>query len=223
MIDSSENETYSAVAWGSETKEKYVLRHEQTIMVVNGDGEIKKLFYYFEYITNQDPNNNEWYKRNKKVSTSSIEVKIKYGNRKENTDLEAFTAAQYSTEFMGTYTSSCDSTGQTPVNPSDLMWSVAASQFALLSTADQNTIKTASADNAGSIIEQVASRYDTIIAKYGSETINNFMGRSASQGLVNSSLFAMNSETSTAIIVVIAVASISAIGAIFFIRRRKYN
>ena len=88
LIDSSENETYSAVAWGSDTKEKYVLRHEQTIMVVNGDGEIKKLFYYFEYITHQDPNNNEWYKRNKKVTTTSIEVKIKYGNRKENTELE---------------------------------------------------------------------------------------------------------------------------------------
>ena len=88
LIDSLENETYSAVAWGNETKEKYVLRHEQTIMVVNGDGEIKKLFYYFEYITNQDPNSNEWYKRNKKVSTTSIEVKIKYGNRKENTELE---------------------------------------------------------------------------------------------------------------------------------------
>ena len=88
LIDSTENETYSAVAWGSDTKEKYVLRHEQTIMVVNGDGEIKKLFYYFEYITNQDPNNNEWYKRNKKVATTSIEVKIKYGNRKENTELE---------------------------------------------------------------------------------------------------------------------------------------
>lgn len=37
------------------------------------------------------------------------------------------------------------------------------------------------------------------------------------------SIFAMNAETSTAVIVIIAVTSITTIGAIFFIKRRKYN
>lgn len=87
LMDSTKNENYSGVAWGNETKERYSLNQQQIIFVVNKDYEIEKVVYYNEIITNRDPDTNEWYDGTRKVSSASIEVKVKYGDTKENADL----------------------------------------------------------------------------------------------------------------------------------------
>lgn len=87
LMDSTKNENYTGVAWGNETKERYNLNQEQIIYVVNKDYEIEKVVYYNEIITNRDPDTNEWYSNSRKISSVSIEVKVKYGETKENADL----------------------------------------------------------------------------------------------------------------------------------------
>lgn len=88
FISSAKNENYSGVAWGNETKEKHTLSQTQKIIVVNKDYEIEKMLSYSEQYTNQDPVTNEWYRKDKKISYTSIEVKVTYKDTKENTELE---------------------------------------------------------------------------------------------------------------------------------------
>ena len=88
FISSAKNENYSGVAWGNETKEKHTLSQTQKIIVVNKDYEIEKMLSYAEQYTNQDPVTNEWYRKDKKISYTSIEVKVTYKETKENTELE---------------------------------------------------------------------------------------------------------------------------------------
>lgn len=95
FVASYKNEKYSAVAWGNGTKERHILQQDQVFFKVNGDGEIKNIMYYSAYITNQDPYTNEWYKSNKKIQEESITIKIKYGERKENKELENELNAAY--------------------------------------------------------------------------------------------------------------------------------
>ena len=88
FIASAKNENYSGIAWGNETKEKHTLSQTQKIIVVNKDYEIEKMLSYAEQYTNQDPVTNEWYRKDKKISYTSIEVKVTYKETKENTELE---------------------------------------------------------------------------------------------------------------------------------------
>ena len=88
FIASAKNENYSGIAWGNETKEKHTLSQTQKIIVVNKDYEIEKMLSFSEQYTNQDPVTNEWYRKDKKISYTSIEVKVTYKETKENTELE---------------------------------------------------------------------------------------------------------------------------------------
>ena len=51
-------------------------------------------------------------------------------NRKENTDLQAFDASQFSTEFLSTYTAGCNAGGG--FTAANMKWSVASTQFGFL-------------------------------------------------------------------------------------------
>lgn len=88
FIASAKNENYSGIAWGNETKEKHTLSQAQKIIVVNKDYEIEKMLSFSEQYTNQDPDTNEWYRKDKKISYTSIEVKVTYKDTKENKELE---------------------------------------------------------------------------------------------------------------------------------------
>ena len=88
LIQSSRQESYVGVNWGSEVKERYTLNENQIIFVVNKNYEIEKIIMYSATTTNRDPDTNQWYKRNKKVSEDSVEIKLTYGKVKENKDLE---------------------------------------------------------------------------------------------------------------------------------------
>ncbi len=84
----------------------------------------------------------------------------------------AFTPNDYSTYFLNTV--SCDN----GVNaPSTANWTLASDKFNLLSAVDQNTLKTVTSNESGSVVEQTAARYDYIIGKYGTSKYVNFMNR----------------------------------------------
>lgn len=86
-------------------------------------------------------------------------------------------------------------------------------------------IEGATADESGTAIERVAALYDWCVTHYSASICDRFIDRASNgSGLVtnnNTILPAVNSETSIAIIVVISIVSVSAIGGYFFLRKRK--
>ena len=84
----------------------------------------------------------------------------------------AFAPSDYSSYFLNTVT--CDG-GATP--PSKSNWTAVSNKYDFLSTTDQNTIKSTSANTSGTVIEQAVARYDYIINKYGTTNYSNFMNR----------------------------------------------
>ena len=142
---------------------------------------------------------------------------------------QAYSADDYAKLFLENI--GCDSTGTTA--PLAANWNLLAALYSE-TTSDAKTtlinddgVEYQSPATEAQRISEAMYLYDYVIAKYNkqSEVYAPFITGRTGSGLVVGAnmLFNVDSQTTTAIIVVIAVASISAIGAIFFIRRRKYN
>ena len=143
-------------------------------------------------------------------------------NRKENTDLQAFDADQYSTEFLTYYTAGCNAEGG--YDSASMEWDTASAQFALLASDQQIAIKGASAVQSGTLVQQCAARYDYIVGKYGTGTFADFMTRnpvSLSSSRTMPSAIVGDSNTVIMIIVIGSLVSVSAIGGYFFLRKRR--
>ena len=105
-------------------------------------------------------------------------------------------------------------------------------KFEQLTSGARNILSTAQADkDSDDPIKQCAARYDRILAKYGYGTASgqyhDFMGRTparlnGSANLILPSIGNNNSNT-IAIIVIISLVSVTAIGGYFFIKRRQEN
>lgn len=142
-------------------------------------------------------------------------------NRKENTDLQAFNATQFATEFLSTYTAGCNADGG--YDSENMKWSTASAQFGYLASADQTTLRGATASESGSNVEQAVARYDYIVGKYGIATFEDFMTRNPA-ALSSSKILPSivgESGTTVSVIVIITMVSLTAIGGYFFIRKRK--
>jgi hypothetical protein len=105
-------------------------------------------------------------------------------------------------------------------------WGNASSAYAAITIeAEKNFLINGSAVKDSTVkLERALEQYDYAVSRY--EGIDAFItGRTGIYGLANNaSLFAgISTEATTAIIVVVALTSVTAIGAIFFIKRRKYN
>lgn len=86
-ISTDKKEKYSAVNWGSDTKELYTLTEEQEIVVISKDFEIKKITSYSQSKTNRDPQSGEWYSKSRTVSEDTLEINVSYGSKKDNSKL----------------------------------------------------------------------------------------------------------------------------------------
>ena len=100
--------------------------------------------------------------------------------------------------------------------------------WAKLSTIDQNTLKGTSPNQNGTDNQKVIARYDYILGKYGYGTgdnkLHDFMGRTPAPLSGARSLLPLISNESTntiAIIVIISLVSVTAVGGYFFIKKRK--
>ena len=142
-------------------------------------------------------------------------------NREENTDLEAFDAAQFATEFLSTYTAGCIQSGSYDAN--DMMWDTAAAQYALLASADQAALSSASASESGSTVQQAAARYDYIVGKYGTSTFSDFMSRTPSAPSNPMRAYIADSSTASMIVIITAVLGVTTVGGYFFLRKKKEN
>ena len=84
LAASEKNESYNAVAWGNETKERYNLQESQIIVIIDKDYHITGITVYSSKSTNRDPDTGEWYSKTKKVEGTSVSIEISYGSRKED-------------------------------------------------------------------------------------------------------------------------------------------
>ena len=158
-------------------------------------------------------------------------------NRKENTDLEAFDAVQFSSEFLSTYTAGCNVNGG--YTAENMKWSTANTQYGFLSSVNKALLTNAEYTKTGSgsntqvtavngtnqTVAEAAARYDYIVGMHGTATFGDFLGRSpAAIGGVNvTSIFGIdnNSNTTVSIIVVISIIGVASLSGYFFMRKRK--
>ena len=110
--------------------------------------------------------------------------------------------------------------------PSTSSWSTIASNYSAITIAYEKALLVDGTANESSenVIEQALARYDYIVAKYGTSSYSNFLGRTISP--ISSSRIALsnvigNNGTTVSIIVVVSLVSLTAIGGYFFIRKRK--
>ena len=114
--------------------------------------------------------------------------------------------------------------------PSTSVWGDISDAYGEITIAHEKTILTEGSGDQESedLIEQALGRYDYIVGKYnkgqGITAYNDFLGRDPSQvGITNNVLLAVRSNSSniTAIIVIVSLVSLTAIGGYFAIRKRK--
>lgn len=125
----------------------------------------------------------------------------------------------FANNFLDYFTAGCLNDGYESEN---MHWSDAADQFALMSV-ENKAVFTNGSSSEQSIVNTLA-RYDRIVSKYPS-VFNDFMGRNPSSNAASlpiSDLFSKVSNNTIAIVIV-SLASLTAIGGYFFIRRRKEN
>ena len=85
LANSNKNESYAAVAWGNETRERYNLNESQIVVIIDKDYRITEITMYSSGSTNRDPDTNEWYSSTRKISGTSATIKVTYGSRKDDT------------------------------------------------------------------------------------------------------------------------------------------
>ncbi len=141
----------------------------------------------------------------------------------EQTTIEAgYSLNAFLNEFMGNI--NCDASGRTaPTFATGYDWAQFKTLYGKLSVEDQATLTGAQAIEGGSeLINRVAHRYDYIVGKYGEETYEDFMSRHP-QKLVRDgfNIFNLNGSNSTAIIVLVSVVGLTAVGGTLTVFKSK--
>lgn len=132
-------------------------------------------------------------------------------------DIDYETSSDWADYFLANI--GCTANGS--VEPSG-SWSTFSTKYQSLASADKTTLQNATGNVSGTNIEQAVRLYDYIVGKYGTTKYNDFIGRNPSKLGYNSSIFAItNGGSMTPIIVITSLASVAAIGALVFIKKRK--
>ena len=132
-------------------------------------------------------------------------------------DFEFLTSSDWADDFLANI--GCTANGSKEPTGD---WEAFESSYEVLLSADKTILQGATGNVSGTNIEQAVRLYDYIIGKYGTTNYNDFIGRNPSKLGYNSSIFAItNSGSMTALIVITSLASVTAIGAFVFIKKRK--
>ena len=109
-----------------------------------------------------------------------------------------------------------------------ISWSSYSTKWGLLFAADQTTLTGAQANQSGTNIQKAVARYDYIVGKYlkglNNSTYNDFMGRDPAKiGGAHAMITTVIGENTNtvAIIVIISLVSVTAIGGYFFLKKRR--
>ena len=142
---------------------------------------------------------------------------------------ESSNAIAYAETFLAAFT--CDASGESAPTftikegSTYWSWSLLATEYNTLTAVEKEEFRLGVASESGDEIAQALARYDYVVGKYGTATYSDFMSRNPAQiGGVKLALGAVNENTNTiAIIVIISLVSVTAIGGYFFIKRREQN
>ena len=135
-------------------------------------------------------------------------------------------ANTFGSGFMTNIGGACDASGAQD-NISSSLWNAQKNAFNALSVDAQGLIACASGNESGANYEKAVALYDYIVSKYGVDTHADFMNRVSAGTLVLSArvspLLSITSNTNStvAIIVIVSMISLTAIGGYFYIRKRK--
>ncbi len=101
------------------------------------------------------------------------------------------------------------------------VWSTASTKYGYLSDTQKGKVieTVASEDSDATTIQTAMARYDHIITRYESETINNFIGRGTTSNRIN--LFANDNDFAIALIVAIALFSITICSGFIVVKKHK--
>ena len=137
-------------------------------------------------------------------------------------------ASDFATYFLDTLSGVCDASGNSDMETLKLGWATVALEFAKLSNVDKDVYAKGTGNSAGNNIEKTIALYDYIATKYGTSlessdcTNYNFMNRSVTPVAGSKTILGSNSNASaTALVTIVALASLTAAGGFFFIRKRK--
>ena len=184
-------------------------------------------------IQGSDPDSTGYRIKVKTAGTYEIYLKVDESSNKLWIQQDsASEAAAYATTFLSSITCTDNSVTSSLSTWNNVSGTASMEyKFNHLTQGAQNLLSSAEAKENGTVVEQCAARYDRILGKYGYGTGNNeyhdFMGRtpaplSGGAKLVLPTVGSENSNT-IAIIVIISLVSVTAIGGFFFIRKRREN
>ena len=159
---------------------------------------------YLEYYTNKS--------NFSAFTASATDVVI---NFYKETTASTSGAATYAATFLSAFT--CNAQGiSAPTFTTS--WAQLKTAFNALDTADQNTLKNATANENGTDIEKAMARYDYVVAKYGYE---NFINRTSGNSANRMNNF--NSDSANNLLLVLG--SMSLLGGLtylaYFLKKRK--
>lgn len=157
--------------------------------------------------------------------TTDIYVKFKtdadevyFGDVKE--DLQA--AIDFAKAFNDSIGGVCRADASTDKTAMKEAWAAMSADFSKLIEAAQNIIKSATTEHANDDIKAFAAKYDYVFAKYGTAwELNNFAGRTPAASAPFTYALSANNNTLITIVVVCSVSSITLLGAILLIKRRR--
>ena len=125
-----------------------------------------------------------------------------------------FGAGEYAAYFVSN--TGCDGVGNTAPAGN---WTELSNKYQTLFTADQNTLKNASANIGGTGIEQAMARYDLIVRKYGTSSYSNFISRNVASANYNLRAITNDSDM-TLLILVFGLLTVSSLGLLIFKRKK---
>lgn len=155
-----------------------------------------------------------------KMVTSYYNGELQLTLTEQSTLSIGYTLNAFCEEFLNNMY--CAASGMTPPTfATGYSWAKFKELYQALTSADQGELTNATANEDSELLkEQVAARYDYVVAKY---TYENFMSRSISHFIGNRvSIFGENSNEILVILVTSFVA-LTSIGAFVIIRKRKVN
>lgn len=150
---------------------------------------------------------------------------------------ESSAASAYADEFLEMLSTGdnaiCVASGETDLGDLKVAWAILASDYNTnLSNAEKEQFREGVASETGTNIQQALALYDFIATKYGTRlesedcTNYNFMARNITPRQSIASVIGLGDQktvNTVAIIVIVSVVSISAIGGYFFLRKKREN
>ena len=125
-------------------------------------------------------------------------------------------ASRYADAFLGGF--GCNNGNNMPNKDA---WQQLGILYSTLSAEDKAIFETTISNDQGTNIERCVSRYDYVIAKYGTADFANFMNRQISNDANTNSNLIMNDLTTIYIIIAISIISVTCICAFTIVKRHK--